>query len=84
MEEQPEYTLPVVADFPVKYLTNILPTVSIFVYPLTRTGWMYTLTGVSGKSLRELLMQINWFQHLTQKWRHCKHTMESSTYFDRR
>jgi len=33
MEEQLEYTLPVIADFDMKYLTNILPTVSTITYP---------------------------------------------------
>jgi len=38
MEEEPEHTLPVTPLFDVKYLADLLPTVSTFAYPLATIG----------------------------------------------
>lgn len=50
MEEQPEYTLSVIALFDMNYPTDPLPPVSTFAYTLTTTGWFYALTGVGVSS----------------------------------
>lgn len=75
MEEQPEYTLPVIADFDMKYVTNIQPTVSTISYPLNKNRMDLYFDRREIKSLSQLLRQVNCFKNHTHKERQYKHTL---------